>query len=101
MLGSRLLWVQLHFQLGALSWVAFVDEEFCLLPQPAWDPATCWRTHRALVVTDDALLEPRRPRCFGGIVQQAQRLGAKLNLFVRLDFYADVERGPLIGEITV
>ena len=34
-LGAKLLWVQLHFKRDGLAYVAFVDAEFALLPQPA------------------------------------------------------------------
>ncbi len=99
-IGSTLLWGQLHFKVAGQVWVAFVDANFRLLPQPAWDPITCWRTHRALVCTEQAMIDARKPRCWSGIVQYSTRLGSRLNMFVRLDWYADKTHGPLMGEIT-
>ena len=51
-LGGTLLWVQLHFRLDGLAWVAFVDADFKLLPHPGWDPSTCWRMQHSRVVLD-------------------------------------------------
>lgn len=101
LLGSALLWVQLHFRERGLAWVAFVDADFKLLEQPAWDPATCWRTHNACVVTDSAMVSARRPTCWTEMISHAQRLGGQLSMFVRLDWYADAIHGPLMGEITL
>ena len=101
-LGGTLLWVQLHFRTpDGLAWVAFVDGDFELLPQPAWDPTTCWRTHQALVATERAMIAPRKPRCWEALIRHALRLGERLRLFVRLDWYADLHHGPLMGEITL
>jgi hypothetical protein len=38
---------QLHFK-DAGHYLGRLCGRFQLLPQPAWDPTTCWRTHRAL-----------------------------------------------------
>lgn len=101
-LGPSVLWVQLHFKTpDGLAWVAFVDREFNLLPQPAWDPTTCWRTHHALIVTEPRAVAPRKPRCWAEMMRQATRLGSHLQIFVRLDWYADSSRGPLMGEVTL
>ena len=93
--------MQLHFKIDGLAWVAFVDANFDLLPQPAWDPTTCWRTHMALVCTEHSMVAHRKPRCYEDIVRHAVRLGTKLKMFVRLDWYADRHKGPLMGEITL
>ena len=100
MMGRELLWIQVHFKAEGHTWVATVDANFELLPQPAWDPATCWRTHRALLCTEQAMVTSRKPRCLPEILAQSERLGARLNIFVRLDWYADKKRGALMGEIT-
>ena len=100
MVGDKLLWIQVHFKAHGHTWVAFVDEAFTLLSQPAWDPRTCWRTHRALVCTDQEMVLARKPRCLPEIIEHSTRLGSRLNLFVRLDWYADGRHGPLMGEMT-
>ncbi len=99
-IGSRLLWGQLHFEVEGQAWVAFVDADFRLLKQPAWDPVTCWRTHRALICTDQDMVDARKPGCWSAIVQNSTRFGSRLKMFVRLDWYADRRRGPVMGEIT-
>ncbi|MEP3107731.1 MAG: AMP-binding protein [Hyphomicrobiales bacterium] len=100
MIGSELLWIQLHFKESGHNWVAFVDADFELLPQPAWDPITCWRTHRALVCTEQTMASARKPKCLSGILEHSKRLADHLGIFVRLDWYADKTHGPLMGEIT-
>ena len=100
MIGKTLLWVQLHFRHDGHTWVAFVDADFNLLPQPAWDPTVCWRTHKALVCTDQAMVDARKPACLAAILDHAARLAGQMGIFVRLDWYADKDRGPLLGEIT-
>lgn len=100
MIGEKFLWLQLHFRAGGMNWVAFLDADFRLLPQPAWDPGTCWRTHRTLVCTDQALVDERRPGCLAGILERSRQLAGEMGIFVRLDWYADRVRGPLMGEIT-
>ncbi|WP_243614006.1 AMP-binding protein [Shimia aestuarii] len=100
MIGERFLWLQLHFRMDGFNWVAFLDEEFRLLPQPAWDPATCWRTHRTLVCTDQAMVDARNPTCLSDMLANSKRLAREMGIFVRLDWYADRVRGPLMGEIT-
>ncbi|MGR3512707.1 MAG: AMP-binding protein [Paracoccaceae bacterium] len=100
-IGDRLLWIQLHFKQDGHTWVAFLDETFQLTPQPAWDPTTCWRTHGALVCTDQAMADARRPDCLDAILSHSRRLGAEMGIFVRLDWYADHARGPLMGEVTL
>lgn len=99
--GGRLLWIQLHFRDAGQGWVAFVDERFDLLAQPAWDPATCWRTHGVLVCTDQAMVAARKPACLSRMLAESQRLAGRMGIFVRLDWYADRARGPLMGEITL
>lgn len=99
--GEKLLWIQIHFREGGHGWVAFVDADFNLLPQPAWDPATCWRTHGVLVCTDQAMVSARRPACLPQMLEQSRRLAGHMGIFVRLDWYADRTRGPLMGEITL
>ncbi|MFT6736378.1 MAG: acyl-CoA synthetase (AMP-forming)/AMP-acid ligase II/acyl carrier protein [Kangiellaceae bacterium] len=100
MLGEKLLWIQLHFKEAGHSWVAFVNADFEILAQPAWDPSTCWRTHGALVCTEQTMVAARKPACLSGILEQSKRLAAHMNIFVRLDWYADKTDGPLMGEIT-
>ena len=100
MIGERFLWLQLHFRQDGFNWVAFLDEEFRLLPQPAWDPLTCWRTHRALVCTDQAMIDARKPTCLSDMLANSKRLAREMGVFLRLDWYADQMRGPLMGEIT-
>lgn len=100
MVGKEFLWLQLHFKADGHTWVAFVDADFNLLPQPAWDPLTCWRTHNALVCTEQAMVEARKPKCLFAILEQSKRLANQMEVFVRLDWYADNAHGPLIGEIT-
>lgn len=100
MMAEKILWIQLHFKEDGHTWVAFVDVNFELLPQPAWDPSTCWRTHGALVCTEQAMVTARKPGCLPGILEHSRRLGARLNIFVRLDWYADRTHGPLMGEMT-
>ena len=100
MIGDEVLWIQIHFIEGGHSWVAFVNEDFELLPQPAWDPTTCWRTHRTLVSTDPGMVAARKPKCLTSILQHSRRLGGHMGIFVRLDWFADRKRGPLMGEIT-
>lgn len=99
-IGEKLLWLQVHFKADGHTWVAFVDENFELLPQPAWDPQTCWRTHRALVCTEQEMVLSRKPQCLPAIIEHSKRLGSRLKLFVRLDWYADRKHGPLMGEMT-
>ncbi|MAI78534.1 MAG: hypothetical protein CL917_06325 [Deltaproteobacteria bacterium] len=100
MIGSKLLWIQLHFNESGHNWVAFVDAAFKLLPKPAWDPTTCWRTHRTLVCTEQSMADARKPQSLEGILDHSKRLASQMGLFVRLDWYADKMHGPLIGEIT-
>ncbi|MEO0343619.1 MAG: AMP-binding protein [Pseudomonadota bacterium] len=100
MIGDRLLWIQLHFKADGHTWVAFLDENFKLTEQPAWDPTTCWRTHGALVCTQQDMADARRPSCLQAILDHSKRLGAEMGIFVRLDWYADQTHGPLMGEIT-
>lgn len=100
MSGERLLWIQLHFKEAGHTWVAFVDVNFKLLPQPAWNPTICWRTHAALVCTDQEMVNARKPSCLTDIVNHSKRLGEHTNIFVRIDWYADKNYGPLMGEIT-
>ncbi|MEO0418977.1 MAG: AMP-binding protein [Pseudomonadota bacterium] len=100
MLGSELLWIQLHFQQDGHTWVAFLDADFKLLPQPCWDPQTCWRTHRALVCTEQSMVIARQPNCLRDMLEQSKRLATQMGIFVRLDWYADANAGPLMGEIT-
>ncbi|WP_171136700.1 AMP-binding protein [Ruegeria sp. HKCCC1038] len=100
MIGSELLWIQLHFKQDGHTWVAFLDENFQLLAEPAWDPRTCWRTHRALVCMDQKIADARRPECLDDILVESRRLADRMRIFVRLDWYADARRGPLMGEIT-
>ncbi|NNK77329.1 MAG: AMP-binding protein, partial [Litoreibacter sp.] len=94
------LWLQVHFRENGFNWVAFLDADFRLLQQPAWDPNTCWRTHRTLVCTDQAMADFRKPACLSGILERSRRLARALGIFVRLDWYADRSLGPLMGEIT-
>ena len=47
---------------------------------------------------DDAAVAPTRPRCWNAMVAQARQVGRDLNIYVRLDFYADARYGPVIGE---
>jgi acyl-CoA synthetase (AMP-forming)/AMP-acid ligase II/acyl carrier protein/dienelactone hydrolase len=100
MMGERFLWLQVHFKADAFDWVAFLDADYRLLPQPAWDPAICWRTHRTLVCSDQAIADARRPVCLTRILEHSGRLAREMGLFVRFDWYADQSRGPLMGEIT-
>ena len=101
MLGGELLWIQLHFKADGFTWVAFVDEDFTLLSQPAWTPSVCWRTHRALVCDDPSIIAARKPRSLSQMVKTSREFGRHLGMFVRLDWYADAKRGPLMGEITL
>ena len=98
--GETLLWVQLHFASKGQTWVAFTDETLSILPRPAWNSSICWRTHGALICTDQAMIEARKPSCLSEIVARSRALGRDLGLFVRLDWYADQTHGPLMGEIT-
>jgi acyl-CoA synthetase (AMP-forming)/AMP-acid ligase II/acyl carrier protein len=100
-IGEKLLWIQIHFREGGHAWVAFVDAHFNLLSQPAWDPTTCWRTHGVLVCTDQAMVSARRPACLPEMLEQSRHLAGHMGIFVRLDWYADRSRGPLMGEITL
>ncbi|MFY0690474.1 MAG: AMP-binding protein [Paracoccaceae bacterium] len=100
MIGETFLWLQVHFRENGFNWVAFLDADFRLLRQPAWDPSICWRTHRTLVCTDQAMADLRKPACLSGIVERSRQLARRLGIFVRLDWYADRTRGPLMGEIT-
>jgi len=99
-ISEKFLWAQILFQQNGHKWVAFVDENFDLLSQPAWNPKICWRTHRTLVCTEPSMLTEHKPECWESIVKHSRRLGEKMGLFVRLDWYADHARGPLMGEIT-
>lgn len=99
-IASELLWIQLHFEENGQRWVAFCDADFRLLEQPAWDPVICWRTHGALVCTDQEMVDARVPACAQEIVLQARSLAIRLGVFARLDWYADARRGPLLGELT-
>ncbi len=99
-IGEKLLWAQLIFNKAGHVWVAFVDADFKLLPQPAWDPTTCWRTHRTLVCTEKEWVAERKPGCWELMVKESVRFGSRMNLFARLDWYADITRGPLLGELT-
>ncbi|MEM1410953.1 MAG: AMP-binding protein [Pseudomonadota bacterium] len=101
MLGDSVLWLQLHFREAGQNWVAFVDESLHLLPEPAWNPRVCWRTHGALVCMDPAQVEARRPACLPELIEHARRLGRAVQRFVRLDWYADHTHGPLLGEMTL
>ncbi|MDG1462407.1 MAG: AMP-binding protein, partial [Gammaproteobacteria bacterium] len=101
MIGDEVLWVQLHFKEEGHTWVAFVDEDFQLLPDPAWSPGICWRTHGALVCTDQTMVEARRPKCLPEIFSHSKRLAGHMGIFVRLDWYADKMQGALMGEITM
>ena len=99
-LGARVLWVLVLFKdENAVRWAAFVDANFELLP-PALDPGTLFSLHGTLVCTEPSQL-PRAPSSWAELIQQAQRLGARLRLFARLDWYADALHGPLLGELTL
>ena len=98
-LGGRLLWALIGYRIGIQLWVAFVDASFCVLP-PALDPSLLWRIHGVLVCTDAAML-PKQPACWEQMVRRALDLGTELNVFARLDWYADAARGPLLGEVTL
>ena len=100
MIGGELLWAQVHFEQDGLKWVGFVDSDFQLMPQPAWDPEVCWRTHRVLICSEAEIIRVRRPGCWSDIVDRSRQLGAELGIFVRFDWYADRHVGPLMGEIT-
>eukprot|EP00965_Chrysotila_dentata_P043555 1448235-Pleurochrysis_carterae.AAC.1 len=81
-------------------WFATVDDRYKLMHAPAFDPPTCWVTHGALCATRSSQLPPK-PRCWDQIVREATRLGSRLSMFVRLDFYADEHEGALVGEVTL
>jgi 3-oxoacyl-(acyl-carrier-protein) synthase/acyl carrier protein len=98
-LGEVLLWAEVHFRVGAQRWLAFVDENFHLLP-PALNPRLLSQRASILICTEAAQL-PRRFACWGTLVQSARSLGRELSIFARLDWYADVRRGPLMGELTL
>ena len=100
MIGETFLWLQVHFRENGFNWVAFLDADFRLLRQPAWDPNICWRTHRCLVCTEQAMADIRKPACLPDILKTSRRLARELGIFVRLDWYADRSLGPLMGEIT-
>lgn len=99
--GASFLWAQLQFEVEGQAWVAFVDQDGRPLPQPGWDPATCWRTHRALVCTEPSMMEGRKPPSWPSLVKHSSQLGSKMRIFARLDWYADATRGPLLGELTL
>ncbi|MEP0564008.1 MAG: AMP-binding protein, partial [Paracoccaceae bacterium] len=100
MIGKTFLWLQLHFKKDDVNWVAFVDADFKLLPEPAWDPATCWQTHKALVCIDQREIDARKPKCLPDILNHSHRLASDMDIFVRLDWYSDKNHGALMGEIT-
>ena len=103
-IGAQVLWVQIEYSGASVGeqrcaveerLQATVDELFSLL-SPMFDPSeVAWRQ------CQDPKLLPPMPRCWTGLLSVARRLGAELNVFARLDFYADSRRGPLLGEITL
>ena len=98
MCGGTLLWVELTVPDDVLNTArqAAVDEHYDLYAEPAFDvDEVAW----PLCSMPSEL--PPRPACWVQMMNAARRLGERLGVFARLDFYADAARGPLLGEVTL
>jgi hypothetical protein len=95
--GDTVLYVELTFYDAAISnsRQAAVDENYDIYP-PHFD-----QSEVAWPLSTDACQLPPRPACWPQLLQMARQLGGTLGVFARLDWYADVTRGPLLGEITI
>ena len=94
--GGHVLWVGVnHLNASGQLGIAYVDVDYQVTPA-VHDPS-----HIATFsfVPQEAL--PPRPRCWDAIVASARAVGSRLGVYVRLDYYADAVRGPLLGEATL
>ena len=106
-IGKQVLWCWMTFRdfLRGVDMKASVDLDYNVL-DPTFDPEVCARLQLRdrffdfeLGRKQDAL--PPKPSAWDALVRTAARDGEGLNVFARVDLYADVERGPLVGEITL
>ena len=71
--------------------VDFADCDAAYAPRPTW----C--TEQTDVASGASVALPPKPRCWEARVATAQRLGAAVDAFTRIDLYA-TPRGPVFGE---
>jgi len=93
--GSYVLWIELSFEdLFFHRYSATVDQNFKRI-ESAQHALSTW----SLAPTYMKL--PPKPACWDELIGGARRFGKELNVFCRLDWYADKARGPMLGEITL
>ena len=68
--------------------IGYVDEHYVVTP-PVHDPS---HIKTFGYVPQHRL--PAKPRCWQALVASARELGTQLNVYCRLDFYADVRLRP-------
>ena len=105
--GERVLWCWMTWcdvVLG-VDKKALVSVDYNVL-NSTFDPEVCarLRTHDrflefGLCSTQEQL--PPKPSSWEALVRQASQTAGMLHVFARIDLYADVEHGPLCGEITL
>jgi hypothetical protein len=110
MMGGKVLWCWLHYYVKGQKhpMKASVDANWNILPG-TFNESVCERQKATsgdfaywdFEITTDVKRLPPKPACWGDMLKATELLGSQLNVFVRLDWYADKSLGPILGEVTL